>query len=220
MNNRIAIIGVPGSGKTKFASALKRALPEQNFLVFDNYAQKLKQKLNMSLGVDATYLPNLHISSVREQEIRKMVLNDQNFIVCGTMFDTLCYTGYHAEIIANSSGSTDEKNGVLMREITAAQLFAYLVIDSFAVFNYIFYLPITDPELLVAVANKDNPSKKPNEDEGMDKTIQDALRRYGNPAIILGGKHSTNVKNAVQIIKMGINGPDNNKSSIAGEGTP
>jgi energy-coupling factor transporter ATP-binding protein EcfA2 len=217
MKTRIAVIGVPGSGKTKFASSLKRALPEYNFSILDGYAEKLQQKLNMSLGVEATYLPNVHISSVREQEIRKMILEDKDFIVCGTMFDTLCYAGFHAEMIANASGSVDEKNGVLMREITAAQLFAYLTIDSFVSFSHIFYLPVTDPELLVAITNKDDPEKPPGEVESLDKTIQDALRRYGSPATILSGKHSKNVQKAVEIIKSGKNGTDNNTDPVAGE---
>lgn len=217
MSTRIAVIGVPGSGKSRFASALKRALPEENLSIIDGYADKLQEKLNMTVGVEATYLPNLHIASFREQEVRKNILEDKNFICCGTMFETLCYGGFHAEIIANASGSVDEKNGVLMREITAAQLFAYLTIDSFVSFNHIFYLPITDPKLLVAVSSKEDESKPPGEIEALDKTLQDALRRYGNPATVLNDKHSKNVQTAVEIIKSGKNGTDRNADLVAGE---
>lgn len=217
MNNiRIAIIGVPGSGKSRLASAIKRALPEHQFQVVDGYAEKLQQKLEMSLGVESTYLPNLHIASYREQEARRLCLEDKNFIMCGTMFDTLCYTGFHAEIIANASGDRDEKNGVLMRELTAAQLFAYLTIDSFATYNYVFYLPITDPNLLVAVSNRDDDNKPPTEMEVFDKTLQDALRRYGNPATVLKEKHSKNVQRAIEVIKSGKNGTSN-ETPVAGE---
>lgn len=213
---RIAIIGVPGSGKTRFASALKRALPEYQFQVVDGYVEKLQQKMQMSIGVESTYLPNLHIASYREQEARRLTLEDKNFIVCGTMFDTLCYTGFHAEIIANASGDKDEKNGVLMRELTAAQLFAYLTIDSFALYTHVFYLPITNPDLLVAVSSRDDDNQPPGEMEIFDKTLQDALRRYGNPATVLKEKHSKNVQQAIEIIKSGKNGTGN-ETPIAGE---
>ena len=214
---RIGVIGVPGSGKSRFASAIKRGLPDYSLSVIDGYADKLKSRLDMSLDVEATYLPNMHIASAREQEIRKHILDEKNFIVCGTMFETLCYTGFHAEIIANAPGVAEDKSGILAREMTAAQMFAYLAIDSFASFTHMFYLPVTDPEILVAVSNKDNEDLPPGEVEAMDKTIQDALRRYGNPATVLTDKHSKNVQTAIEIIQSGKNGTDNTSDSVAGE---
>lgn len=213
----VGIIGVPGSGKSRFAGSLKRAMPELSFSVVDGYAEKLKDKMQMSLGIESTYLPNIHIASAREQEIRKAVLEERNAIVCGTMFDTLCYTGFHAEIIANAPGTQDEKSSVLMREMTAAQMFAYMAIDSFASFDHMFYLPITDPELLVAISSREDEAAPPGELEALDKTLQDALRRYGNPATVLKGKNNQNVKQAVEILKSGQNGTSRNEAALARE---
>ena len=213
----IGVVGVPGSGKSRFASALKRALPEYNFSIIDGYAEKLSEKLKMSVGVDATYLSNIHVSSLREQEIRKNVLEEKNFIVCGTMFDTLCYSGFHAEIVANTAGNQDSINGFLAREMTAAQMFAYLAIDTYSNLSHLFYLPITDPELLVAVANKENAESFPGNPEILDKTIQDALRRYGSPATILNDKHGKNVQQAIEIIKSGKNGTHADANLVSGE---
>jgi hypothetical protein len=213
----IGVIGVPGSGKSRFAGSLKRAMPEMSFSIVDGYAEKLANRLDMSLGIESTYVPNIHIASYREQEIRKSTLENKNTIVCGTMFDTLCYTGFHAEIIANAPGTQEEKSSVLMREMTAAQLFAYLAIDSFASFDHMFYLPITDPELLVAISSRDDKDAPPGEMEALDKTLQDALRRYGNPATVLNGKNNQNVKNAVEVIKSGKNGPNRSEAALVGE---
>lgn len=188
-----------------------------SFSIVDGYAEKLASKLDMSLGIESTYVPNLHIASYREQEVRKSVLENKNVIICGTMFDTLCYTGFHAEIIANAPGTQEEKSSVLMREMTTAQLFAYLAIDSYASFDHMFYLPITDPELLVAISSKDDENAPPGEMEALDKTLQDALRRYGNPATVLNGKNNQNVKNAVEVIKSGKNGPDRSEAALVGE---
>lgn len=214
---RIGVIGVPGSGKSRFASAIKKAMPDKNFAIIDGYVDKLSRKLEMAVGVEATYLPNLHIASAREQEIRRYHLEDRNFVLCGTIFDTLCYAGFHSEIIASSAGDQDEKTSVLAREISAAQTFAYMCVDTYSQFTHLFYLPVTDPELLVAVSNRENPDLPPTEVEAMDKTIQDALRRYGNPATILKGKHSKNVEDALEILKSGNNGPSNNEAAVAGE---
>lgn len=213
----IGVVGVPGSGKSRFAGSLKRAMPEMSFSIIDGYADRLAEKMQMSLGIESTYLPNVHIASAREQEIRKAVLEEKNAIVCGTMFDTLCYTGFHAEIIANAPGTQEEKSSVLMREMTAAQLFAYMAIDSFASFDHMFYLPVTDPELLVAISSRDDEEAPPGEVEALDKTIQDALRRYGNPATVLKGKNNQNVKQAVEIIKSGKNGTDRSEAALSRE---
>jgi len=214
---RVGVIGAPGAGKTRFASALKRGLPEENLLVIDGYADKLNQRLEMSVGIESSYLPNVHISSLREQEVRKASLEDRNFIVCGTMFETLCYAGFHTEIIANGPGTEDQKNTILMREVTAAQMFAYMAIDTSQSLTHLFYLPITDPALIIAISKKDNINEPPGEHEAFDKTIQDALRRYGNPATVLNGKHHKNVQAAIEIIKSGKNGTHTDESPVAGE---
>lgn len=214
---RIGIIGAPGAGKTRFASALKRSMPENNFLVIDGYADKLNQKLEMSLGIEASYLPNVHIASLREQEVRKAVIEERNFIVCGTMFETLCYSGFHTEVIANGPGTNEQKNTILMREVTAAQMFAYMAIDTSQSFTHLFYLPITDPNLILAISKKDNPNEPPGENEAFDKTIQDALRRYGNPATVLKDKHHKNVQAAIEIIKSEKNGTPADENPVSGE---
>jgi len=215
MKARIGIIGVPGSGKTRLAQSIKKALPDYKFSICDGYAEKLEKNLQMTVGVNATYLPNIHIASEREQEIRKMMLEDKNFIVCGTVFDTLCYAGFHAEIVANTPGDEDEKNALLVREMNAAQLLAYLAIDSFFSFTHLFYLPVTNPDMLVAISNKDNVDELPGEAEVLDKTIQDALRRYGNPATLLQGKPAENVRTVVEAIEKVNSGTDDKSDSLA-----
>jgi hypothetical protein len=80
-----------------------------------------------------------------------------------------------------------------------------------------FYLPITDPELLVAISSRDDKDAPPGEMEALDKTLQDALRRYGNPATVLNGKNNQNVKNAVEVIKSGKNGPNRSEAALVGE---
>lgn len=211
-NYRIGIIGVPESGKTRLAAALKRQMSDLKFQIVDGYVEKLQERLQMSIGLDATYLPNIHIASTREQEIRRLQVEEKNFIVCGTLFDTLCYSGFHAEIIANSPGSDEMKNSLLIREMTTAQMLAYMAVDSLSSLTHLFYLPITEPELLVAIANKQNPDEPPGEREALDKTIQDALRRFGNPATVLKEKHSANVKTAINAIRSGIDGSGNEGS--------
>jgi hypothetical protein len=212
---RIGLIGVPGSGKTRLARSIKRAMPDHQFAICDGYAEKLRDSLEMTIGIEATYLANIHIASVREQEIRKLSLADKSFIVCGTVFDTLCYAGFHSEMVANTPGNEDEKNSLLQREINSAQLLAYLAIDSFYSFTHMFYLPVTDPDVLIAISTKNPEDSLPGEAEILDKTIQDALRRYGNPATLLQEKHSKNLKTVVETINSGKHGPDNQQDPVS-----
>lgn len=201
MTTRIGLVGVPGSGKTKLANAIKRAMPDEKFAIVDGYVERNQDALQMSVGVEATYLPNLHIAVEREKEIRRLVIEERNFIVCGTIFDTLCYTGFHAEVIANSPGDEEKKQGLLMREMTAAQMFAYLAVDSFINFTHLFYLPVTDPDLLVVIPYPNDKTEAPPEVQALDKTLQDALRRYGDPATVLKDKHHQNVKTVVDLLE-------------------
>jgi len=216
MNARIGLMGVPGAGKTKLANAVKRALPEYKFIVCDKYAEKIGEEMDMQIGIEATYLPNLHIATKREQEVRKLVLEEKNYILCGTTFDTLCYAGFHAEVLASSAGDQEKKTGLLMREMTAAQLFAYMAIDLFS-FTHVFYLPVTDPDLLVVIPYETELKVSP-EMQALDKTLQDALRRYGNPATMLNDKHHKNVQAVVNAIKSEKNGTGP-QGSLSGERT-
>jgi hypothetical protein len=194
----IGLIGVPTSGKTKLANAIKRAFPEKKYIIIDKYVEKLSPQLKMSTGFDATYIPNLHIAINREQEMRKAFLAGQNVIVCGTVFDTLCYTGFYAETVAQSADE-DIKNFSLQREINAAQLFAYLCIDTLNVVNNLFYLPITDPDSLAAIPANDV-NGLPGDNEILDKAMQEALRRYGNPATVLPPIHSKRMPTVLETL--------------------
>lgn len=189
MSKIIGLIGVPGSGKTKLANAIKRAFPENNFVIIDKYVEKLSDQFKMGIGVNATYVSNLHIAVSREQETRKNYLAEKNIIVCGTIFDTLCYTGFYAETIAQSPIEDEVKSFSIQREVSAAQVFAYFCVDTLSVANNLFYLPITDPESFAAISVQ-NPKAETGENEVLDKAMQEALRRYGNPATVLSPVHS------------------------------
>lgn len=196
----IGLIGVPGSGKTKLANAIKRALPEDNFIIIDKYVDKLASQMKMNQGIDASYIPNLHIAVHREQEVRKQYLNEKNLIVCGTIFDTLCYTGFYAETVAQSPIDDELKNFSIQREVNAAQLFAYLCVDTLNAMTNLFYLPVTNPESFAAIPFNDK-NAMPGENEILDKAMQEALRRYGNPATVLSPVHSKRISTVLEALK-------------------
>lgn len=197
----IGLIGAPNSGKTKLANAIKRNFPEKNFVIIDKYAERLGESLGMTIGYNTTYIPNMHIAITREQETRKAYLADKNVIVCGTVFDTLCYTGFYAESVANGADE-DIKEFSLQREVNAAQMFAYMTIDTLNIVSHLFYLPVTDTESLLATPVSD-PEAVPSEREILDKTMQEALRRYGNPATVLSPIHSKRMPTVLEILNAG-----------------
>lgn len=189
MNKVIGLIGVPGSGKTKLANSIKRSMPEENFVIIDKYVEKLGKSLDMNIGLDGSYVSNLHIASQREMEFRKAYLSGKNVILCGTAFDTLCYTGFYAETIAQSPMDDEMKSFSIQREVAAAQVFAYFCIDTLNAMTNLFYLPVTNPESL-AVMPFGKPDELPTDSDVLDKAMQEALRRYGNPATVLSPIHS------------------------------
>lgn len=206
MSKVIGLIGVPGSGKTKLANAIKRSFPEDNYVIIDKYAEKMGKSLEMNIGIDASYIPNMHIAVFRENETRKNYLADKNVIVCGTAFDTLCYTGFYAETVAQSPVEDNIKDFSLQREVAAAQVFAYFCIDTLNVMSALFYLPVTDPESLAALPFGKEKDSVPTEKEILDKAMQEALRRYGNPATVLSPIHSKRTPTVLEALKKNADG--------------
>jgi hypothetical protein len=96
---RLAVIGPPGTDKTKFARALGRWDGWNEWtkpVVLDNYVPKLAKKTGLALGPWATYVENLMVAGERMKlESAHSALST---ITVGTILDTLMYAHMHADV--------------------------------------------------------------------------------------------------------------------------
>lgn len=198
----IGLVGVEGSGKSRVANALRKALPQHDFLVIDGYANKLGKALEMPLGPTSPYIANVHIATAREQELRKAMLAQRNIIVCGTMFDTLCHTGYYVELMREQPVPQNE-NRDLQRELMWAQSLAIMTVDTLPSLTHAFYLPVTDPDLLLPYPLKKN--EEPGVPHALDKIYQLANRKYNDFAKTLLGSVNSKVDQIVKDLNDGDN---------------
>jgi hypothetical protein len=93
----IAIIGPPGSQKSKLAKMMKNALESEfqaeSTVVIDNYAQQLKRDTNLALGAWSSWSENFMVAGYRRARELKARQNMDNSITVGSILDSLYYTG-------------------------------------------------------------------------------------------------------------------------------
>lgn len=90
---RVALVGVPGAGKSRIARKLEK---EFGFPVIDGYVDRLESRIDKSLGFNADFIPNLGVvydRLFREWEVLK---DEDSYILCGTILESACYTAMWA----------------------------------------------------------------------------------------------------------------------------
>lgn len=132
---KIALLGAPKSGKSKFAKALAKELADVAELkVIDNYVNKLSKRSDTAMSHFASYIPNLMVAT--ERVALENAAGD-NFITCGTIFDTISYTVLHGRA---ASKFADEAQAEAARASATLGAMGMLVADTFK-YDYAFYLP-------------------------------------------------------------------------------
>lgn len=95
---RIAILGAPGSGKSKLARALAT---EHDLTLVDNYVQRLQKKTGLALGPWSSYSEHLMVAGHRLAEEYKVGFDKR--ITVSTIVDTLVYAAVKADVVMNQS---------------------------------------------------------------------------------------------------------------------
>ena len=145
---KIGLAGVPGSGKTALAEALKTALEElddQNTLpvaIVDGYVEELQKETDLALGFFGTYIGNTHIALKRETKERLFAKDHNTVITCGTLFETSSYAGQHMEEEYEilSKDQEKERYDLILRVEAMTRFLSCLYMDTID-YDYIFYLP-------------------------------------------------------------------------------
>lgn len=132
---KIALLGAPGSGKTKFARELAKRVDDLGpFKLVDNYVPKLEKRTGLSFGHFATYVPNLMVATER---IAAEEAAGPNTITCGTIFESIAYTALHSSVASQKAPAQRLERA---RAEATLQAMGMLVADTFN-YKYAFYLP-------------------------------------------------------------------------------
>lgn len=148
MPQKIALIGVPGSGKTATATCLEEAIIKNDgscaecltpISIIDNYAGAVEDAHDYAIGLDGGWLSSIAIAMERYGRERKAQPENKTIITCGTMLESAVYMTMHFE---ESSRTMDEAalKDAMTRMEAGMRLFASLYIDTFH-YSRVFYLP-------------------------------------------------------------------------------
>lgn len=141
MSTRIALIGVPGSGKTEFAEALSDFLTTKDGApvgIVDDYAELASEEINLAKAFAASWYLDLFISLKRLGLERHAIEKNKAVITCGTIIESTQYA------MANFSSRMDfkmdgEKEDEAKRIQAAMMTFACLFMDTFS-YDRVYFL--------------------------------------------------------------------------------
>jgi hypothetical protein len=159
-NLKIGLAGVPGSGKSKLALAIKNELEKQNEYeeveIIDGYIDEIEKETDLALGFHGTYIGNMHVAIGREYRDRIARENNDAVITCGTLFETSAYLAQKMEREFSVLEEEDEKYEWNLRVDASMRYISCLYIDTVR-YDRIYHLsPLTtdgDADLTVLEKN-------------------------------------------------------------------
>lgn len=153
----IALVGAPGSGKTKLAHELARKM--DNTCVVDDYVQAVEERSEIHIGQIIDYVGNMMVIMERYALENKARGHHDNVITCGTIFESSIY--YTAHVLAFRESSTEDQAMEYAPRVDASLRMMACLYNDIMPYNHIFYLRLgtgtpdaqfIDKELQVAVA--------------------------------------------------------------------
>lgn len=157
---RIAIVGAPGSGKSALANKISERIPPGPIVIgdtswpsgaiVDGYAQRLSDDTDIALGHFAGYTNNLQVAFERlrwergaEAQARQTDRPLAWMITCGTLIETVIYTGFHSKSILTAPDDVAQVE--ILRAESVAYTLAQLTWDTWE-YDYVFVNPLAEAE--------------------------------------------------------------------------
>ncbi len=154
MTYTIALLGMPGSGKTELAAGIEEALVKEDggctscrtpVRVVDDYAYRIRDHGDFAIGLEGGWMASIAVATERLCQERRAQADSKTVVLCGTMLESAVYMGMHFEEMAKIYTEAEAKDAALRLE-AGMRLFAAMYMDVFH-YNRVFYLPaINAPE--------------------------------------------------------------------------
>ncbi len=179
--NSIALIGAPGAGKTKLASAIADELIKSDgqcaecntpVAVIDGYAEKIRDHGSYEIGLDGGYMVNVAISMERYNLERTATYGRAKTLVsCGTVLESAVYLAQHFERTLQLITEDEERIQEAQRIEASIKMLAAIYMDTFK-YHRAFYVPPLAPN---------------TEDRwaAFDRNLQASFSAYNAPVIPL-----------------------------------
>jgi hypothetical protein len=97
---KIAVLGAPGSSKSKFADALADLLMDQTgrpWGIIDDAVPELRHDTGQEYGMLGNHIDDLQVAFKRREF--ELVIRDQDFITVGTILDTAAHNFARVEVV-------------------------------------------------------------------------------------------------------------------------
>lgn len=143
---KIGLSGIPGSGKTDLAFALKEALKDEyeSIEIIDDYVSDIEKESNLALSFTAAYVGNLNVALGRAARECHAYENDDFVITCGTLFETSSYVAQSFEKDFKFITTDEDKYDFANRLEATMRILACFYLD-LVKYDHVFHLlPILD----------------------------------------------------------------------------
>ncbi len=186
---KIALLGAPGSGKSKIARKTVSLLkPETDWTIIDGYVNNMSKQTGIDFGPSSNFAQNLSIITSRWIKEAEAYKKQYNTITCGTIYESIIYSTFNTIFSSPDESAIIKENyinQILMQALGALELSTY---D----YDAMFLLRLNEQKL------KEN---KHTWIQVVDAKLLDALEGFNKKIIILDEKTDTEkAKTVVEVI--------------------
>jgi hypothetical protein len=150
----IALIGAPGSGKSRLARAIEEEYIKGDgqceecntpVAIVDRYADTVRDSGQYEIGLRGGYMANMAIAVERYNKERYAYHENKakTIITCGTVIETSVYLSQQFEQMIQAATTQEDKLQVASRIEGTVKMLAVLYMDTFK-YTKSFYLPSSE----------------------------------------------------------------------------